>query len=511
MLHVCSVLRTDLSRQDLLDAAAGDAGLQALARELAAQWFGLTPGFHRLAFDEGRVLLTVCIGEPRAMLREMDFTADAVRLEDADAKWIKSVARLCRRGASVSASAPTPDVCDALTQCGFAAVGDGPDFQYLPPWAPRGLRAAASAPAGDCMVIGAGLAGAAVAASMARRGWHVQVLDAAGSPASGASSLPAGLLAPHVSPDDSLLSRLSRSGIRMTLHHAAQWLAADDWRETGVLEHREEAGRLLPSASSAQHLQWSASADAGHKRQAMLPDDSPALWHARAGWIKPAAVVRACLDQPGVEWRGNSRVAQLRRDGDVWQALDESGGLLAQAQLVVVAAAHASAALLPRELVLQPVRGQVSWALQQAGQQLPPFPINGAGHLISHVTVPGGDAWLAGSTYVRDELDTTPTMEEQAANQERLRVLAPAIASQLDAAFNAQQVQSWTGIRCASADRRPLVGQVEEGLWLSTAMGSRGLTFALLCAELMAARIHHEPLPLAAKHAAALDLKRQLG
>ena len=110
MLHVCSVLRTDLSRQDLLDAAAGDAGLQALARELAAQWFGLTPGFHRLAFDEGRVLLTVCIGEPRAMLREMDFTADAVRLEDADAKWIKSVARLCRRGASVSASAPTPDV-----------------------------------------------------------------------------------------------------------------------------------------------------------------------------------------------------------------------------------------------------------------------------------------------------------------------------------------------------------------------------------------------------------------
>jgi tRNA 5-methylaminomethyl-2-thiouridine biosynthesis bifunctional protein len=63
-------------------------------------------------------------------------------------------------------------------------------------------------------------------------------------------------------------------------------------------------------------------------------------------------------------------------------------------------------------------------------------------------------------------------------------------------------------VRCASADRRPLVGEWAPGLWASMAMGSRGLTFAALCAELMAARLHGEPWPLPARLARALDLRR---
>jgi tRNA 5-methylaminomethyl-2-thiouridine biosynthesis bifunctional protein len=34
------------------------------------------------------------------------------------------------------------------------------------------------------------------------------------------------------------------------------------------------------------------------------------------------------------------------------------------------------------------------------------------------------------------------------------------------------------------------------GLWLSTAMGSRGLSHAALCGELIAAQLGAEPLPL---------------
>ena len=73
-------------------------------------------------------------------------------------------------------------------------------------------------------------------------------------------------------------------------------------------------------------------------------------------------------------------------------------------------------------------------------------------------------------------------------------------------------LHAWTGIRCASTDRRPLVGPLHEdvpdGLWLSTAMGSRGLTFAALAGELIAAGVHGEPLPLARKLALALSPSR---
>src|SRR5690349_15040484 len=92
---------------------------------------------------------------------------------------------------------------------------------------------------GRCAVIGAGLAGAAVAASLARRGWQVDVFDAADKPASGASGLPAGVLAPALSPDDNLLSRLTRAGVDMTLRECGRLLVAgQDWGPTGVLERR---------------------------------------------------------------------------------------------------------------------------------------------------------------------------------------------------------------------------------------------------------------------------------
>jgi tRNA 5-methylaminomethyl-2-thiouridine biosynthesis bifunctional protein len=69
-------------------------------------------------------------------------------------------------------------------------------------------------------------------------------------------------------------------------------------------------------------------------------------------------------------------------------------------------------------------------------------------------------------------------------------------------------VHAWSGVRWASSDRRPLAGEVEDGLWVSTAMGSRGLTFAALCGEWIAARVHGEPWPLEARLAQALDVVR---
>jgi tRNA 5-methylaminomethyl-2-thiouridine biosynthesis bifunctional protein len=79
----------------------------------------------------------------------------------------------------------------------------------------------------------------------------------------------------------------------------------------------------------------------------------------------------------------------------------------------------------------------------------------------------------------------------------------------MEAAARRGELRSWSGVRCASSDRRPLVGEVASGLWVSTAMGSRGLTFAPLCAELIAARLHGEPLPVEAKLAQALAVSRR--
>jgi tRNA 5-methylaminomethyl-2-thiouridine biosynthesis bifunctional protein len=524
LLHFVSVEAWPVAAADIVRSAAAAGELRPLAQALADQWYGLLPGVHRLVFEKGRVLLTLHVRDVQEALRRQPFTVDSVFLDGFEPEvnavmWnlntLKAVARHCRRGACIATWTAAGAVRRDLAQCGFAVDkvdGLAPKRhalrgQFSPAWEPKARRPVVSADPGRCVIVGSGLAGAAVAASLARRGWEVTVLDAADVPAAGASGLPVGLLAPHFSPDDSLLSRLSRAGVRATLLEAQALLReGTDWCASGVLERFIDDSRVAPAADPAAGLAWSRRLGEDLNRLALADRDAPGCWHAKAGWIKPAALVRAWLAQPGICWRGQARVHRILRQEPGWVLVDAQGNTLAQADLVVVAAACASASLLGHQLPLQPVRGQVSWGREQAGQQLPPFPLNGNGHFIPHVPIGEGTAWFCGSSYSRGDSELACRPEEHQENLQRLRSLLPALAQQLAPAFAANEVSAWTGVRCASADRRPLMGQLEPGLWVSTAMGSRGLTFSMLCAELLAARLHDEPLPLESRLAQALDV-----
>jgi tRNA 5-methylaminomethyl-2-thiouridine biosynthesis bifunctional protein len=526
LLHFASVEAFPVSADDLLRAATDEAGLLPLARELAERWHGLTPGFHRFAFAEGRVLLTLCVGDVAPMLREQSFRADAVFLDGFDPErnpemWnldtVKAVTRLCRRDTALATWSVVGQLRRDLQSCGWQVerrTGLPPKREclaarYDPDWDVKGLEAEAPAEAADCIVIGGGLSGAAVAASLARRGWSVKVFDTAAGPATGASDLPAGLLAPHQSPDDNLLSRLSRAGVRLTLQEAQARLADGlEWRRTGALEWRGDDRRPLPALGEALEP-WSREATEAQKRAAGIAPEHAAWWHDNAAWIEPAALVGSWLRTPGVRFCGGRKVARLVRDGALWRLEDAAGAAMAHASLVVVAAAHESAPLLEQRVQLHPVRGQVTWGPHgdDAGL-LPPFPVNGNGHFLPRVPLLERDAWITGSTYGRGDADESLRREDDAANLERVRQVLPRAAQAVEGALQRRETRSWSGVRCASTDRRPLAGELEPGLWVSTAMGSRGLTFAGLCAELIAARLHGEPLPLEARLARALDVNR---
>jgi len=507
-LHFVSTEAFPVAAEDLVRSAqAASPALEPLARELASRWWGLVPGFHRFSFEHGHVLLTLCIGDAITQLRELAFQADAVFLDGFDPQrnpqmWslplLQEVARCCRPGTRLATWTVAGQVRRDLQHGGFSV-------EKVPGLPPKRecLRAVfggavAGQPLhrspGRAVVVGAGLAGAACAASLARRGWEVEVLDAGAAPASGASALPAGLLAPHTSADDNVLSRLSRAGVRMTLQECERLLQpGEDWSHSGVLEVR--AAKPIPDLGP-EALPW----------QQVHADG---LWHEAAAWVKPAALVRGWLATPGVSFRGHAKVARLESQGKRWSALDEGGAALARADLLVVAAALGSKPLLGGRVQLHAVRGQVSHGPAAQLTDAPSHPLNGNGHFLPGVPTSEGPLWLSGSTYVRDDVGLEPRVEEHQANLERLRSLRPELASALQPCFEAGQVQAWVGVRCASTDRRPLAGEVEPGLWVSTAMGSRGLTFAALCGELLAARLHQEPLPLPASLARALDVARQ--
>lgn len=370
----------------------------------------------------------------------------------------------------------------------------------------------------EALVIGAGLSGSAVAHSLAVRGWAVTVLDQARDLGAGASGLPAGLAAPHVSPDDNVLSRITRAGVQATLQRARALLhSGTDWALSGVLEHNLAGKRRLPANSADQH---STPASPAQIAAAGLPPDAPALWHAQAGWIRPRQLVAAQLQTPGVQVRWGQQVQGIERRGEQWAVTDAQGQTLGQAPWLVVASAFDSLALLrplPGFAVpLNPLRGQVSFGhmadLNEAQRQLlPPFPVNGHGSFISGVPTPEGPpGWFIGSTFERHCEQAPVREEDHTANHVRLATLLPALGQAMAGQFGPGRVQGWAGLRCTLPNRLPAVGPIDRqrlpGLCLNTGMGARGISLAVLCGELTAAWLNHEPLPLPdalTKHLAA--------
>ena len=521
VLHL--VVYTDAPPTAAQLRAAAEPDQATLAEALTAQWQGLLPGMHRLLLEGGQFQLTLCVGQLAPLLREQAFIADTIYLDPTQA-WdrydLKALARCRLRGTLLHGPAHDSPLAPGLRELGFVTADSG--WRCDPPWELRQRQAqTVAAPLGRCAVIGAGLAGASVAATLARRGWSVEVLDAAPEPAAGASGLPVGLLIPHVSSSDGPRSRLTRAGLRFLRQEAERLLRqGEDWGPTGVLELRLEGKTGLPAdwPTAGHELTHAVALGAPQAWRRDLPE-APMLWHSQAAWIKPAQLVRAWLAQPGVCFRGKCRVESLRASAAGWELLDAQGQVLATADQVVLAnALDAPRLLATQDLTLPPLhgmRGVLSWGQQDEALTalLPRHPVNGAGSFIPHVPTAGGPAWYAGATYESTADPAAPQQTHLQANHDQLHRLLPAVAQALAPAYADGRVQAWEAVRCVSHSRLPLVGPLQDGpqptLWISAAMGSRGISLCMLCAELLAARLGAEPWPLEARLAQALELRRK--
>ena len=76
MLHFVSVCGDSYQNTDASEE------LKALAEQLDAQLWGLLPGFHRLVFEGGQVLLTLCLGNIQTQLKQHSFQADSVFIDN---------------------------------------------------------------------------------------------------------------------------------------------------------------------------------------------------------------------------------------------------------------------------------------------------------------------------------------------------------------------------------------------------------------------------------------------
>jgi tRNA 5-methylaminomethyl-2-thiouridine biosynthesis bifunctional protein len=546
-LQFISIERHPPTREDLR-VLPREPALSSLGPLLADAWPPLTPNLHRLDFDGGRVQLLLAFGDVAAWLPELVARVDAFYLDGfAPARnplmWqprlFKAMARLAAPGATAATWTAARAVRDGLAAAGFqvrAAPGAGGKrditlASFAPAFVPRSApaRSAPSTGSRHAVIVGGGLAGCATAWALADQGWHSLVLDRHEAPAREASGNPAGLFHGVVHRDDGTHARFNRAAALAAQQAVRQAIETDGAAgELRGLLRLETSGAAIAGmhetlASLGLPPDYVRAVDAAEATQrAGLALRHPAWFYPGGGWVDPAALARSYLRRAGARaaFRGAAMVGALRRHESRWQVLDHAGEVLAEADAVILAnAGDAFRLLAPSDWPARKVRGQVSMA--HAGDfALPRVPVAGSGYLLPEVA---GQAVFGATAQVGDE-DASPRLADHVQNLEQLTALIgerPRVGP--------ERLSGRVGWRWVSDDRLPLVGAVPAGpasllaagrldqprlvprvpgLYLFTALGSRGITWSALGARSLASWVTGGPSPVEASLLDALDPAR---
>jgi tRNA 5-methylaminomethyl-2-thiouridine biosynthesis bifunctional protein len=528
-----------------LRRAHADSAEPGLARELIAAWPPLTPDLHRRDFAGARVHLLLAFGDLATWLPQWIASVDAFYLDGfAPAKnpamWqprvLQRLGRLAAPGATAATWSTARMVRDALAAAGFAVqrqAGFAQKREMLsalhtphhraPMPAGRRYGPAAS----PVVIVGAGLAGAAVARALADLGTSSHVIEALGAVADAGSGQPAGLLHGVVHAEDSPHTRWFRAGALRAHAVIAPLLAGGAVH--GALDGLLRLERALDCSAMqrlldaqvlpADYVQALSQAQAGAKARCAVNDD--AWYYPGGGWVDPRSLTRHWLDHPRIELKLGARVSRIVRGGECWRVLNADDRVIADAGTLVLAIADGLQLLLKSsDWPLLRSRGQVTWFRDAPPDWQPALPVTGDGYAIAF----NDGALLCGATNDLDDDGAELRAADHRRNLDALQRLSGR-SWNLPAASLDGRV-AW---RAHTRDRLPLLGGVplpvharaslsrqeqprfiarEPGLYLFAALGSRGLTQAALAGEVLAAMITGTPLPIGAPLLDAVDAAR---
>ncbi|HDR2516228.1 TPA: bifunctional tRNA (5-methylaminomethyl-2-thiouridine)(34)-methyltransferase MnmD/FAD-dependent 5-carboxymethylaminomethyl-2-thiouridine(34) oxidoreductase MnmC [Enterobacter ludwigii] len=558
-LHFISFEKFPLTAHDLRLAHQHWPELAPWAEQLQAQWPPHLGGCHRLLLDGGRVTLDLWLGDINDLTDKLDDSmnqkVDAWFLDGfAPAKnpdmWnqhlFNAMARLARPGATLATFTSAGFVRRGLQEAGFTMqktkgfgrkremlVGRMDQMLEIPAQTPWFSRSASTSR--EVAIVGGGIASALLSLALLHRGWQVTLYCADDAPAKGASGNRQGALYPLLSAHDPALSQFFPAAFTFArrLYDALPVAFDHDWcgvtqlgwdeKSQQKIAHMLSLGLPLEIARAvnAQQITETAGVDTG----------CDGIHYPLGGWLCPADLTTAAIalaQSRGLTVHYSRQVASLHHT-EHWN-LHFTTGDVAQHTCVVLANGHPISQFNQTEkLPLYPVGGQVSHiptspALEKLQQVLcydgyltPQNPSNGH-HCI-------------GASYHRGETDMRYSEDDQQQNRQRLINCFPQADWAKEVDINAGDARC--GVRCATRDHLPMAGNVPDyeatleayqdlaenrdtavsapvypQLFMLGGLGSRGLCSAPLLAEVLAAQMNDEPVPLDSVTLAGLNPNR---
>ncbi|MFU9136775.1 bifunctional tRNA (5-methylaminomethyl-2-thiouridine)(34)-methyltransferase MnmD/FAD-dependent 5-carboxymethylaminomethyl-2-thiouridine(34) oxidoreductase MnmC [Erwinia tasmaniensis] len=559
-LHFVSCEKYPLNLADLTSAQARWPTLAKYAAALQAQWPVALPGCHRLLLDEGRVTLDLWFGD----INQLIHTFDDSLMQQVDAWFLDGfapsknpdmwtpelfacMAKLARQGCTLATFTAAGFVRRGLADAGFETgkrKGFGPKREMIcgemtapspvgkqQPWYAR-----PAAEGDDIALIGGGVASALLALALLRRGKNVTLYSAAAQPAAGASGNRQGALYPLLNHHDPALATFFPTAFTFArrLYDALALTFDHDWCGVTQLAWDEKSAEKIAKMLTLALPEEIARRVETQEAEALCGVETGCggITYPLGGWLSPAQLTAQLLErakQRGLRLHWNHRLSALTAHDGRW-TLDFSDLPSQQAPTVVLATGYELAAFPQSDrLPAYPVGGQVSHipttpTLAQLKQVL-----CYDGYLTP--ANPQNQHHCIGASYHRADSSTAYREADQQENRQRLIRCLPHLAWPEEVDVSAGLARS--SVRCATRDHMPMSGPLPDyartlaeyatlaqhkdqaanaplhnGLFVLGALGSRGLCSGPLAAEVLAAELCGEPIPLDRDTLAAMHPNR---
>lgn len=565
-LYFTSIEKFPIHVDALTKALAVYPKLKPYAEQLIHQYPEPIQGCHRLHFLNHKVCLDLWLGDVHEILPQIDTLAhgliDAWYLDGfAPSKnpemWsqnlFEQMARLAKHNCRFATFTAAGDVRRGLIQAGFEVKkckGFGRKRDMIAghiekPCSnssrlPYFIRSKASftSTKPSVAIIGGGLAGANCAYALAKKGFSTTIYCQDNALSQGASGNPQGGFYPQLNAEAGISSQIHASAFCYASRVYQQLLSAGfnythDWCGTLLMSFNDKVevryqkmveNQTWPKSFIYPVDQQQASKLAG------LPIPYSGLFVPKAGWINPPELTQALVSASNCQVQMNCKLQSAKRHNNQWQ-LNWQNGIQTQADIVIFATGSDSAEIAQlQELPFRLVRGQV--------EAIPTDPnIKNLTTVLCHkgyFTPQFNGRHALGSTYIKNDKSCDYRDEEQATN---LQIHQKSIA-QCDWVHRVNTDNTGrASIRCSTPDHLPVVGAVPDyakqkeqyadlykalparhypqpedypNLFVLSGLGSRGLSTAPLCAEILASQIVGTPLPLSNQLLDALNPNRFL-
>ena len=563
-LHFLSVEKFPIGKLDLQRIFNQWPELSNLSQQLLEQYPPIVPGWHTLHFKgeshQGDVTLHLFFGDINDWLPQINRPVDAWFLDGfAPAKnpdmWQSSlfthIAQLTKPFGTVATFTAASNIKRALKAAGFTVkktrgygkkremgvaiqtLSNGPQAPYYiksKPWfeTPKVKTQKAK----KAIIIGAGIAGCSTAHALAKRGWHVQVLEKENTIASGASGNMQGVLYAKLATELIPHSQFYLAGYLYSLNLLKTQLDKSNWDDCGVLQlaMTEKEVKRQQSFEEKNNLN-----DIIKRVNAQQASDIAGIEVSQSGlhfkngaWVYPRAWCDSLIKHPLIQIAFQQDINKLSQHSDQWLVHSASGATYNADAVVVCSAQQAKSFSQLSFLPTKPIAGQVS---QTPASDIKLNTVLCGG---SYVTPPLNGKLNFGASYRLNSESCDVIEQEHQNNFETLNKEFPAVGSQLTKAVS---LTGRASVRCTSPDYTPIVGPICDplqfaldfsgltkskkwkfyksaefinGLYVNLGHGSRGLSSAPLCGELIAAQICQEPYPMPEELAQIINPNRFL-